>query len=189
MRTTAAIPVARRVSGFVYAIRNIVAEAKKVEASGRQVRYLNIGDPITFGFRTPPHMIEAVERAMRDGKNGYAASVGIAPAREAVARECTQRGMPMTPDRVVVTSGTSEGIELALTALAGPGDEVLIPVPTYPLYTAVLAKIGARPVFYRTDEHRAWQPDVEHVRSLITPATRALVAIDPNNPTGAVYPP
>ena len=93
----------------------------------------------------------------------------------------------MTPDRVVITSGTSEGIELALTALAGPGDEVLIPVPTYPLYTAVLAKIGARPVFYRTDPARGWQPDVEQSRSLITPATRALVVIDPNNPTGATY--
>jgi alanine-synthesizing transaminase len=186
-RTTAAIPVASRVGGFVYAIRNIVAEAKKVEAAGRKVRYLNIGDPIIFGFRTPPHMIEAVERAMRDGKNGYAASVGIAPAREAVAAECIQRGMPMTPDRVVITAGTSEGIELALTALAGPGDDVLIPVPTYPLYTAVLAKIGARGVFYRTDPQRGWLPDVEHVRSLITPATRALVVIDPNNPTGATY--
>jgi alanine-synthesizing transaminase len=95
--------------------------------------------------------------------------------------------MPMTPDRVVITSGTSEGIELALTALAGPGDDVLIPVPTYPLYTAVLAKIGARGVFYRTDPQRGWLPDVEHVRSLITPATRALVVIDPNNPTGATY--
>jgi len=93
----------------------------------------------------------------------------------------------MHPDRVVVTSGTSEGIELALTALAGPGDEVLIPVPTYPLYTAVLAKIGARAVFYRTDERRGWQPDVDHIRSLISPATRALVVIDPNNPTGATY--
>jgi alanine-synthesizing transaminase len=175
------------VSGFVYAIRNIVAEARKVEASGRTVRYLNIGDPITFGFRTPPHMVEAVERAMRDGHNGYAPSVGILPAREAVAAECVGRGMPMSPDRVVITSGTSEGIELALTALAGPGDEVLIPVPTYPLYTAVLAKIGATAVCYRTDAARGWQPDVEHVRSLVTPATRALVVIDPNNPTGATY--
>ena len=165
-RTAAAIRVNPRISGFVYAIRNIVAEARKVEASGRKVRYLNIGDPITFGFRTPPHMIEAVERAMRDGDNGYAPSVGILPAREAVAAECLQRGMPMSPDRVVITSGTSEGIELALTALAGPGDEVLIPVPTYPLYTAVLAKIGARAVFYRTDPARGWQPDIDHVRSL-----------------------
>ena len=184
-----AIPVARRLGGFVYAIRNIVAEAKKVEASGRRVRYLNIGDPITFGFRTPPHLIEAVERAIRDGHNGYGPSVGIAAAREAVAAECERRGMPLSADRVVITSGTSEGIELALTALAEAGDEVLIPVPTYPLYTAVLAKIGARAIFYRTDPARGWLPDLEHIRSLITPATRALVVIDPNNPTGAVYPP
>ena len=188
MRTTAAIPVARRVSGFVYAIRNIVAEARKVEASGMKVRYLNIGDPITFGFKTPPHMIEAVERAMRDGHNGYAPSVGIAPARDAVAAECARRGMPLTADRVVITAGTSEGIELALTTLAGPGDEVLVPVPTYPLYTAVLAKIGARPVFYQTRPDTNWMPDAEEIKRLITPATRALVVIDPNNPTGATYP-
>ena len=187
-RTTPAIPVAGRISGFVYAIRNIVTEAKKVEAAGRNVRYLNIGDPITFGFKTPPHLIEAVERAMHDGLNGYAPSVGIAPAREAVAAECTRRGMPLGADRVVITSGTSEGIELALTALAQAGDDVLVPVPTYPLYTAVLAKIGARAVFYRTDPSRGWLPDLDHVRSLITPATRALVVIDPNNPTGATYP-
>ena len=85
-------------------------------------------------------------------------SVGILPAREAVAEECIGRGMPMTPDRVLITSGTSEGIELALTALAEPGDEVLVPVPTYPLYTAVLAKIGARAVFYRTDPSTAGCP-------------------------------
>ena len=187
-RSTAAIPVASRVSGFVYAIRNIVGEARKVEAAGRRVRYLNIGDPITFGFKTPPHLIDAVERALHDGHNGYAPSVGILAAREAVANECARRGMPVSPDRVIVTSGTSEGIELALTALAEAGDEVLIPVPTYPLYTAVLAKIGARAVFYRTDASRGWLPDIEHIRSLITTATRALVVIDPNNPTGASYP-
>ena len=187
--TSAAIPVARRIGGFVYAIRNIVAEARKVEASGRRVRYLNIGDPIAFGFKTPPHMIEAVERAMRDGHNGYAPSPGIPAAREAVAGELSRRGMPVVSDRVIITSGTSEGIELALTALAESGDEVLIPSPTYPLYTAVLAKIGARPVFYNTDPARGWLPDLNHVRSLLTASTRALVVIDPNNPTGATYPP
>ena len=187
LRTTSAIPVASRIGGFVYAIRNIVSEAKKVEAAGRTVRYLNIGDPITFGFKTPPHMIEAVEAAMRGGHNGYAPSVGILAAREAVAADCERRGMPVSPDRVVITSGTSEGIELALTALAEAGDEVLVPVPTYPLYTAVLAKIGAKPVFYRTDPARGWLPDVDHVRSLVSPKTRALVVIDPNNPTGATY--
>ena len=187
-RTSPAIPVAKRIGGFVYAIRNIVTEARKVEAAGLNVRYLNIGDPITFGFQTPPHLIEAVERAMRDGHNGYAPSVGILPAREAVAGECLRRGMPVTPDRVLITSGTSEGIELTLTAIAQDGDEVLVPVPTYPLYTAVLAKIGARAIFYRTDPARGWLPDLDHIRSLIGPATRALVVIDPNNPTGATYP-
>jgi alanine-synthesizing transaminase len=190
MRTsTAAIPVAPRLRDFKYAIRNIVAEAKKVEASGRRVRYLNIGDPVIFGFETPPHMIAAVERAMRDGHNGYAPSVGILPAREAVAQELSGRGMPMSPERVVITSGTSEGIELVLTALVEAGDEVLIPSPTYPLYTAVLAKIGARAVFYRTDPGNAWLPDIGHVQSQMSSRTRALVVIDPNNPTGASYPP
>ena len=188
MRTAAAIPVAPRISGFVYAIRNIVAEARKVEAAGKKVRYLNIGDPITFGFKTPPHMIEAVERAMRDSHNGYAPSVGILPAREAVAGELTGRGMPVSADRVVITSGTSEGIELTLTAIAEGGDEVLIPSPTYPLYTAVLAKIGAVPVFYRKDPGNGWMPDPDEIERLITPRTKALVVIDPNNPTGATYP-
>jgi len=188
-RVSASIPVASRIGGFVYAIRNIVVEARKVEAAGRKVRYLNIGDPIIFGFHTPPHLVEAVEKAIHDGHNGYAPSVGIAPARASVAAECTRRGMPLDPDRVVITAGTSEGIELALTALAGPGDDVLVPVPTYPLYTAVLAKIGARPVFYDTRPETGWLPDAQQIRKLIGPATRALVVIDPNNPTGAVYPP
>jgi alanine-synthesizing transaminase len=189
MRTTAAIPVASRVNGFTYAIRNIVVEAKKVETTGRKVRYLNIGDPITFGFKTPPHMVEAVVRAMRDGHNGYQASVGIHPAREAVAGELSRRGMPMSADRVLITAGTSEGIELALTALAETGDEVLVPSPTYPLYTAVLAKIGARAVYYRTDPGNGWLPDLDDVKRKVSPLTRALVVIDPNNPTGATYPP
>jgi alanine-synthesizing transaminase len=184
----AAIQVARRVNGFTYAIRNIVAEAKKVEAAGQTVKYLNIGDPIPFGFTTPLHLVEAVAKAMRDGHNGYTPSPGVAPAREAVAEDFTKRGFPATADRVLLTSGTSEGIELTLGALVDDGDEVLIPVPTYPLYTAVMAKLNAKTVFYRTDPARDWQPDLEHVRSLITPRTRAIVVIDPNNPTGAVYP-
>jgi alanine-synthesizing transaminase len=189
MRTSAAIPVASRIGGFSYAIRNIVAEARKVEAAGKTVRYLNIGDPVIFGFQTPPHMIEAVARAMRDGDNGYAPSVGILAAREAVASELTSRGMPVSADRVLITAGTSEGIELTLTALAEKGDDVLVPVPTYPLYTAVLAKIGARAVHYRTDPSNGWLPDLDDVQRLMSNATRALVVIDPNNPTGATYPP
>ena len=182
------VPVAARVNRFSYAIRNIVAEAKAVEARGTAVRYLNIGDPVAFGFSTPAHLVEAASRAMRDGHNGYLASAGILEARQAVAADYTARGVPTTPDRVLITAGTSEGIELTLSALADAGDEVLVPSPTYPLYTAVLAKIGATPRYYRTDPDRDWMPDLDHLRTLVTARTRAIVMIDPNNPTGAVYP-
>jgi aspartate/methionine/tyrosine aminotransferase len=183
-----AIRTARRVDRFTYAIRNIVAEARKVEQSGMRVRYLNIGDPIQFGFLTPPHLIEAVERAMRDGHNGYTASAGIVEAREAVAADFSARGVEVSADRVLITSGTSEGLELALTAIVDEGDAVLVPSPTYPLYTAVLAKIGAEPQYYRKDPAKDWLPDLDDLRSRITARTRVLVVIDPNNPTGAIYP-
>ena len=187
-RLTSAIPIAGRVARFSYAIRHVVDEARKVEAAGRRVRYLNIGDPVAFGFHTPTHMIEAVERAMRDGHNGYEPSAGILPAREAVAEEYSRRGQPMKPDRVFIAAGTSEGIELTLTALVDEGDEVLVPLPVYPLYTAVISKLGAREKYYRTDSARGWLPDLDHLRSLIGPRTRVIVVNDPNNPTGAVYP-
>jgi aspartate/methionine/tyrosine aminotransferase len=183
-----AIPVAARVHRFSYAIRNIIAEAQAVEARGIRVRYLNIGDPAAFGFETPAHLVEAATRAMRDGHNGYLPSPGIRSAREAVSADYKARGVNVPPDRVLITTGTSEGIELALNALVDEGDEVLVPSPTYPLYTAVLAKINAKPRYYRTDPKRDWLPDIDHLRSLITPRTRVLVSIDPNNPTGAVYP-
>src|SRR5918999_793450 len=168
-KTVPGVRVAARVNRFTYAIRQIVAEARAVEAAGRRVRYLNIGDPVAFGFATPPHLIAAVERAMREGHNGYMPSPGIPVAREAVAEDYQRRGVPVSADRVLLTAGTSEGIELALNAIADDGDEVLVPSPTYPLYTAVLAKIGAVPRYYRTDPDAAWQPDVDHMRSLITP--------------------
>jgi alanine-synthesizing transaminase len=181
-------PIAKRINSFSYAIRNIVVEAQRVEAAGRTVRYLNVGNPPAFGFNPPPHLIEAVERAMRDGQNGYGPSPGVLPAREAVAQEYSSRGWRVSPDRVFLTSGTSEGIEFALSALVDPEGEVLVPMPTYPLYTAVLSKLGGRAIYYRTDEAGGWLPDVEQLATLVTPATRALVVIDPNNPTGASYP-
>jgi alanine-synthesizing transaminase len=186
--TARAIPVASRVNRFSYAIRNIVTEAQAVEARGMPVRYLNIGDPVACGFQTPPHLIEAVERAMRDGHNGYLASPGIPEARAAVAAEYSGRGVPISADRVLITTGTSEAIDLSLHALVNEGDEVLVPSPTYPMYTAVLAKIGAKPVFYRADPDKDWIPDPDQLSTLVTSRTRVLVVIDPNNPTGAVYP-
>jgi alanine-synthesizing transaminase len=182
------MPVAARVHRFSYAIRNIVSEARAVEARGVRVRYLNIGDPVAFGFKTPQHLIDAATAAMRDGNNGYLASPGIPSAREAVAADYRDRGVSVSPERVLITTGTSEGIDLALNALVNEGEEVLVPLPTYPLYTAVLAKIGAQPRYYRTDPNRDWLPDLDHLRTLVTERTRVLVVIDPNNPTGAVYP-
>ena len=187
-KSIAAFPAASRVGHISYAIRNIVAEAKAVEARGTPVRYLNIGDPVAFGFKTPPHIIEAAERAMRDGYNGYLPSPGIPEGREAVADEYERRGVTVSPERVLLTAGTSEGIDLALTATVDEGDEVLVPCPTYPMYTAVLAKLGARARPYRTDPNNQWFPDLDHMQSLVSSRTRVLVTIDPNNPTGAVYP-
>ena len=183
----APIAVGRRLKDFSYAIRDVVAEASKVEARGRPVTFLNIGDPVAFGFRTPPHLVDAVERAMRDGANGYTPAAGIWKVREAVATSYAAAGLPIGPDRVILTSGTSEGIELTLSVLVDTGDEVLVPMPTYPFYTATLTKLGARGVSYRTDPNNGWRPDLDHIKSLIGPATRAMVVIDPNNPTGAVY--
>src|SRR5438270_10932635 len=104
-RAAKSIPVASRVNRFSYAIRNIITEPQVVEARGMRVRYLNIGDPVAFGFQTPAHLIEAAERAMRDGHNGYLPSPGITPAREAVAADYTAKGIPMSPDRVLITTG------------------------------------------------------------------------------------
>lgn len=186
--TQTSIPVSPRIGRFSYAIRNIVVEAQRVEAAGTKVRYLNVGDPVAFGFQTPKHLVDAVERAIRDGHNGYGPSAGIQSAREAVAAEAAGKGWPISPDRVFIASGTSEAIELALTALLDEDGEVLVPMPTYPLYTAVIAKIGGRARYYRTDPTQGWIPDLDHLATLVTPATRALVVIDPNNPTGATYP-
>src|SRR5687767_11406733 len=188
-KTSAIIPPASRMSTVSYSIRRVVAEAKKAEAAGKKIHYLNTGDPVHAGFQPPAHMVEAVHQALRNGEHGYGPSIGLPEAREAVAAENTSRGWPVSADRVVMTSGSSEAIDFVLTALADPGDEVLVPLPTYPLYTAILHKIGAREVYYRTDPQNGWQPDPKEVRNLINPRTKAIVINDPNNPTGASYAP
>jgi alanine-synthesizing transaminase len=181
------IRAARHIENVRYAIRNVVAEASRLEAQGQRILFLNIGDPLKFDFQTPPHLIEAVHRAMRDGHNGYAPSAGIPAAREAIARECTRTGIPgITPSDVVVTNGASEALELALTALLEPGERVLLPCPGYPLYNALMAKLNARGVPYNLDEERGWTLDLEEIDALCTPGTRAILLCNPNNPTGAV---
>src|SRR5262245_57855233 len=169
--THTSISVSPLISRFSYAIRNIVTEAQRVEARGTTVRYLNVGDPVAFGFKTPAHLVEAVERALRDGHNGYGPSAGLLDARQAIADENTAKGWPVHPDRVFVTAGTSEGIDLVLSALLDRGDEALVPLPSYPLYTAIISKTDARPVYYPTDPASGWLPDLDRLGSLVTSAT------------------
>jgi aspartate/methionine/tyrosine aminotransferase len=177
-----------RTARFHYAIRNIVSAAEVLERSGRQVTYLNIGDPQAFGFRPPGHVVEAVQRALKESFTGYAHSTGMPEARETVAAYATRLGASTTPDQVIITAGASEAADLILTALLNQGDEALIPAPGYPLYPAILSKLGAEARYYRLNEKQGWQPSIEEVRSLITKRTRALVLINPNNPTGSITP-
>jgi aspartate/methionine/tyrosine aminotransferase len=177
-----------RTAQFHYAIRSIVSAAEARERSGRPVIYLNIGDPQAYGFRPPSHVVEPVVRALCDGFTGYAHSAGLAEAREAVAAYATASGAETTPDAVLMTAGASEAADLLLSALVDEGDEVLLPAPGYPIYPAILNKLGAVPAYYQLDHQRGWQPSLEEVSALINRRTRALVLINPNNPTGSVTP-
>jgi alanine-synthesizing transaminase len=179
------IAAASRLDNVRYAIRDLAVLADEVTRQGHKVLPLNIGDPLNFDFQTPPHMIEAVYKAMRNGKNGYAPSSGIKEATEAIRGEAARKGITTVQD-VFVTSGVSETVDLCLAALLNPGENVLTPSPDYPLYSAVVAKLGLDLNTYDLNEADAWQPDLLDVKEKITPKTRAIVLINPNNPTGAV---
>lgn len=180
------INAAERLAEVRYAIRDLAVLADELTAQGQKILPLNIGDPLKFDFETPPHMIEAVLKAMRDGKNGYAPSLGIEPALEAIRAEAERKGL-RNVQSVFVTQGVSEGVDLCLTALLNARETVLTPSPEYPLYSAVLAKLGVPLVSYPLDEDNGWQPDLEAISHNITSRTRAIVIINPSNPTGAVY--
>jgi alanine-synthesizing transaminase len=179
------IGAARRLENVRYAIRDLACVADEVTRQGYKVLPLNIGDPLAFDFQTPPHLIEAVYKAMRNGKNGYAPSSGISEALQAIRGEAARKGTTTVQD-VFVTTGVSETVDLCLTALLNPGDNVLTPCPDYPLYSAVLAKLGIELNTYYLNEENGWQPDLDDIRNKITPRTRGIVLINPNNPTGSV---
>jgi alanine-synthesizing transaminase len=183
---TREILAAARLEHVRYAIRDLALLAEDLTRQGKQILPLNIGDPVIFDFDTPAHLIEAAAKAMRDGHNGYAPSLGVKPALEAIRAEAERKGI-RNIQSVFVTEGVSEAVDIVLTALLEPRESVLTPLPDYPLYDAVLAKLNAQPNFYSLDENNDWQPDVEHLESLTTRSTRGLVVINPNNPTGAVY--
>ena len=179
------VPAAQRLENVRYAIRDLACVADEVAKKGHKILPLNIGDPINFDFRTPSHLIEAVYKAMKDGKNGYAPSPGIKEALDAIRGEAERKGITSVQD-VFVTSGVSETVDICLSALLNPGDNLLTPSPDYPLYSAVLAKAGLELNTYALNEDDGWQPDLIDVHKKISPRARGIVLINPNNPTGAV---
>jgi alanine-synthesizing transaminase len=179
------VTAAKRLENVRYAIRDLACVADEVIQQGHKVLPLNVGDPLNFDFRTPPHIIEAACKAMRDGKNGYAPSPGIPEALEAIRGEAARKGITTVRD-VFVTAGVSETVDLCISALVDEGENILTPKPDYPLYSAVLCKLGIALNPYDLNEEDAWQPELADIERKLTPRTRAIVLINPNNPTGSL---
>ncbi len=178
-----------RLSEVRYEIRGELARrARELEAQGRSLIKLNIGNPGAFGFRAPAHLQRAIADHIAD-TDPYTHQQGLPAAREAVAAHYARRGTPgAAADAVFLGNGVSELIDLALRALLNPGDEVLLPSPDYPLWSAATILNDGRPVYYRCRAEDGFLPDPDEIASLVSPRTRAIVLINPNNPTGASYP-
>jgi alanine-synthesizing transaminase len=178
-----------KLKDVLYEIRGqALVEADRLEAEGHTILKLNTGNPAVFGFEAPFQIVRDMIEAVPNS-HGYSDSRGIMSARRAVVSRYEQvPGFPLfDPDDVYLGNGVSELITMVMQALLDEGDEVLIPAPDYPLWTAMTSLGGGTPVHYLCDELSEWQPDLEDIRSKITPRTKAIVVINPNNPTGAVY--
>ncbi len=180
----------QKLANVLYDIRGpVLDEAKRLEAQGHRILKLNIGNPQPFGFETPPEILVEVVRNLPTSQ-GYSDSQGILSARTAVVQNYQSQGIDITDvDDVWLGNGVSELIQVALNALLDEGDEVLIPAPDYPLWTAATSLSGGTPVHYLCDEANGWMPMIDDIRAKITDRTKAIVVINPNNPTGAVYSP
>jgi aspartate/methionine/tyrosine aminotransferase len=177
-----------RVKRIHYPIREVTLPARALEKKGIKILKLNIGDPCAYDFDSPPHLKEAIEKATKDGWNGYTPSEGYPELLEAIAgRELERNGVKYESEDLCVTAGITESIQLLYFSALNPGDEILIPGPTYPQYISSTPLVNARPIAYHTIEAKGWLPDLENIKKKITPKTKALVVINPNNPTGALY--
>jgi alanine-synthesizing transaminase len=184
-----AVPTNHILEGVRYEIRGELAQrAHQMERQGYEIISLNIGNPGLFGYRTPETMRLAMIENLGQSE-AYCHQKGIFPAREAVVMQQQNRGvMDVTADDVFMGNGVSECIDFVLRALLNTGDEVLIPSPDYPLWSAAVALNHGTPVYYNCRPENGFLPDPDEIRSLVTPQTRGVVLINPNNPTGAVYP-
>jgi alanine-synthesizing transaminase len=178
-----------KLANVCYDIRGpVLAAAKKMEEEGHRVIKLNIGNPLPFGFEAPEEIVVDVIRNMRDA-SGYTDSHGLFAPRKAIMHYCQEKGIQgVTVDDIYLGNGVSELIVMAMQGLLNNGDQVLIPMPDYPLWTAAVSLSGGMPVHYLCDEAAEWYPDLDDIRSKVTSNTKAIVVINPNNPTGALYP-
>ncbi|MGD0057014.1 MAG: aminotransferase class I/II-fold pyridoxal phosphate-dependent enzyme [Methanomassiliicoccales archaeon] len=178
----------KRSMSISYAIREFLVPAKELEKKGIEVIKLHIGDPNKYDFETPRHVRKALCKAVEECDNGYAESEGYVGLRDAIVdREKEKNNIDVDVGDVVITNGVTEAIQMLTAAMIGAGDEILVPGPCYPTYPEFASFFEGNPISYWTDEAHGWQPDVDDVRKKITPKTKALVVINPNNPTGAVY--
>ena len=178
-----------KLDNVLYDVRGpVVDEANRMEQMGTHVLKLNIGNPAPFGFRAVDEMVLDMSRQLADCE-GYSDSHGLFSARKAIMQYSQIKGLPnVSMEGIYTGNGVSELINMCMQALCDNGDEVLIPSPDYPLWTACVTLAGGTPVHYTCDEQADWYPDIDDIRSKVTPRTKAIVIINPNNPTGALYP-
>lgn len=178
-----------KLDNVCYDIRGpVLREARRLEEEGHRVIKLNTGNPAAFGFDAPEEIIQDVIRHLPQSQ-GYCDTKGLFSARKAIMQYCQQKQFPdISLDDIIIGNGVSELVVMTMQALLNNGDEMLIPAPDYPLWTAAVNLSGGRAVHYRKDEQSDWYPDINDIRSKITAKTRGIVVINPNNPTGAVYP-
>lgn len=177
--------VSDRTCGVEYAIRDIISHARKYESTGKQIIYLNIGDPVKYDFRTPEHIKRALIGAVRNNKNYYAESEGLPELRKAIVEKESQKGLSLTEEDVLVTNGVSEGLDMTMASIIDPNSEVLMPGPYYPPYASYVKFYGGKPVEFKL--HEDGRPDLENIISKINFKSRAMCIISPNNPTGEVF--
>jgi len=176
----------QRAANMTYSIRDVVAEAKKLESTGKKIHWMNIGDPLKYDFRTPEHLWDAVN-AHRESGESYSSSQGIVEARQAVADYYQKLGVDVEKENVLIGNGLSEIVWFGIGALANPGENILLPSPTYPLYSSAAKYLLVETRYYSLDEEKEWEPDCDEIRANINEKTKAIVVINPNNPTGANY--
>jgi Aspartate/tyrosine/aromatic aminotransferase len=180
------LKVSKKVVGVEYAIRDIVLAARKVEQSGMKVDYLNIGDPVQFGFQPPDNVKQALINSINKGENYYSTSEGLLELREEIAKKENAKGLSISADDVLITNGVSEGLDMVISSIVEEGDEVLLPGPYYPPYASYVRLHGGVPVEFSVDLNNS-TPDIDDIKSKITSKTVAICLISPNNPTGVVF--